>query len=316
MATYNMVREVTVAQIINKPFTTVEDQIKILERRGVICDHDTSRALMRQGYYAIINGYKAPFLDAEATRAAGEDRYLTGTRFDDIYALFRFDRDLRAITFRFLMIVESTLRSLISYCFCTAHPATEDYLRPECCTRENGYLREGRDFEHDLDWMIDTLEKHARGVVVDTTGMPEPSDVRVQYYRDVHGGVPLWVLFTELTFGNLRYFYALMRRDEQKATCERVRECCGRLSSLTPREMLDDLDIMVDARNICAHEERLWCAKVGEDDSAAFPEVIATVKNYLTTADDAMLDEMLAGLARSYRGRNAVIDAVIDGLGI
>ena len=29
-----------------------------------------------------------------------------------------------------------------------------------------------------------------------------------------------------------------------------------------------------------------------------------------------MLDEMLAGLARSYRGRNAVIDAVIDGLGI
>ena len=206
MATYNMVREVTVAQIINKPFTTVEDQIKILERRGVICDHDTSRALMRQGYYAIINGYKAPFLDAEATRAAGEDRYLAGTRFDDIYALFRFDRDLRAITFRFLMIVESTLRSLISYCFCTAHPATEDYLRPECYTRENGYLREGRDFEHDLDWMIDTLEKHARGVVVDTTGMPEPSDVRVQYYRDVHGGVPLWVLFTELTFGNLRYF--------------------------------------------------------------------------------------------------------------
>ena len=87
MATYNMVREVTVAQIINKPFTTVEDQIKILERRGVVCDHDTSRALMRQGYYAIINGYKAPFLDAEATRAAGEDRYLPGTRFDDIYVI-------------------------------------------------------------------------------------------------------------------------------------------------------------------------------------------------------------------------------------
>ena len=107
-----------------------------------------------------------------------------------------------------------------------------------------------------------------------------------------------------------------MRRHEHKATCERVRECCGRLSSLTPREMLDDLDIMVDARNICAHEERLWCAKVGPDDGTAFPEVIATVKNYLTTADDAVLDEMLAGLARSYRGRNAVIDTVIDGLGI
>ena len=304
------------AQIINKPFTTVEDQVKILERRGVLCDKNTPKALLREGYYAIINGYKAPFLDTAATRAAGEERYVPGTRFDDIYGLFRFDRDLRAITFRFLMVVESTLRSLISYSFCTAHPGTEDYLKPECYTRENGYLREERDFEHDLNWMIDTLERHARGVVVDTTGNPEPSDVRVQYYRDVHGGVPLWVLFTELTFGNLKYFYALMRRDEQKAVCERVRECCGRLMTLTPREMLADLDIMVDARNICAHEERLWCAKVGPEESAGFPEVIATIKKYLTTEDDAVLDGMLSGLARSFRGRNATVDSVIDGLGI
>ena len=304
------------AQIIGKPFTTVEDQVKILERRGVICGRDTYKTLMREGYYAIINGYKAPFIDAAATRAAGEDRYVEGTSFEDIYALFRFDRDLRAITFRFLMVVESTLRSLISYCFCSAHPGTEDYLRPECYTHENGYLRDGRDFEHDLAWMIDTLEHHARGVVVDTAGMPEPSDVRVQYYRDVHGGVPLWVLFNELTFGNLKYFFALMRRDEQKAVCERVRECCGRLSSLAPREMLEDMDIMVDVRNRCAHEERLWCAKVGPGESVPFPEVISTIKNYLTTQDDAVLDEMLAGLAHGYRGRNATVDRVVDGLGI
>ena len=304
------------AQIINKPFTTVEDQVKILERRGVLCDKDTPKVLLREGYYAIINGYKAPFLDAAASRVAGEERYVAGTRFDDIYGLFRFDRDLRAITFRFLMVVESTLRSLISYCFCTAHPGTEDYLKPTCYTGQSGYLRDGRDFEHDLAWMIDTLERHARGVVVDTAGMPEPSDVRVQYYRDVHGGVPLWVLFTELTFGNLKYFYALMRRDEQKAVCERMRECCGRLRTLTPREMLDDLDIMVDVRNICAHEERLWCAQVGADDAVDFPRVIATIKKYLTSADDAVLEDMLAGLARSCRGRNATIDGVIEGLGI
>ena len=81
------------AQIINKPFTTVEDQVKILERRGVLCDKNTPKALLREGYYAIINGYKAPFLDTAATRAAGEERYVPGTRFDDIYGLFRFDRD-------------------------------------------------------------------------------------------------------------------------------------------------------------------------------------------------------------------------------
>lgn len=302
--------------IIGKPFTTVENQVEILGRRGVICDAGTPKTLLREGYYAIVNGYKAPFLDAEASRAANEDRYLEGTRFDDIYALFRFDRDLRAIAFRFLMMVESTLRSLISYCFCTAHPGTEDYLKPACFTRASGYLRDGRDFERDLAWMIDTLEKHAHGMVVDTTGSPAPSDVRVQYYRDVHGGVPLWVLFTELTFGNLKYFFALMRRDEQRAVCGRVRETCGHERSLTPQEMLADLDILVDARNICAHEERLWSAHVGADDEAGFPEIVATVKHYLTGGDGRMLEDMLAELARDYGRRDPVLGRIISELGI
>ncbi len=302
--------------IIGKPFTTVENQVEILGRRGVICDAGTPKTLLREGYYAIVNGYKAPFLDAEASRAANEDRYLEGTRFDDIYALFRFDRDLRAIAFRFLMMVESTLRSLISYCFCTAHPGTEDYLKPACFTRASGYLRDGRDFERDLAWMIDTFEKHAHGMVVDTTGSPAPSDVRVQYYRDVHGGVPLWVLFTELTFGNLKYFYALMRRDEQKAVCERVRETCGRMRSLTPQEMIDDLDILVDARNICAHEERLWSARVGASGEAGFSEIVATIKNYLTDDGDLALDEMLAKLAEDYGRQGPALGEVISKLGI
>lgn len=304
------------AGIVDKPFTTVAEQVGILGRRGVICDANTPKTLLREGYYAIVNGYKAPFLDAAASRSAGEDRYLEGTRFDDIYALFRFDRDLRAIMFRFLMVVESTLRSLISYCFCTAHPGTEDYLKPSCFTRASRYLRNGHDFEHDLSWMIETLEKHAHGMVVDTTGSPAPSDVRVQYYRDVHGGVPLWVLFTELTFGNLKYFFALMRRDEQRAVCGRVRETCGHERSLTPQEMLADLDILVDARNICAHEERLWSAHVGADDEAGFPEIVATVKHYLTGGDGRMLEDMLAELARDYGRRDPVLGRIISELGI
>ena len=61
------------SQISNKPFTTAEDQVKILERRGVICDERTQATLLREGYYAIINGYKAPFLDPEASRIAREE---------------------------------------------------------------------------------------------------------------------------------------------------------------------------------------------------------------------------------------------------
>lgn len=304
------------AEIINKPFTTVEDQVKILERRGVICDDETPRALLREGYYAIVNGYKAPFLDVQATRAAGEERYAAGTRFEDIHTLFRFDRDLRAITFRFLMIVETVMRSLMSYCFCTVHRGTEDYLDPANYTGASGYLLGEQEHKRNLSWMIDTLARHARGVEADPEIGADRSDVRVRYYREVHGGVPLWVLFTELTFGNLKYFYALMKRDEQRAVCSRVAQTCGATDFITPQKMLADLEVLVEARNICAHEERLWCARVGADDEAGFAQIVQAIETYLPPEEDAELREMLSTLAKRYRTASPVLERVISELGL
>lgn len=54
---------------------------------------------MREGYYSIINGYKEPFLEPVVTKDDLSDRYKGGTSFDDIFALFTFDRSLRALTF-------------------------------------------------------------------------------------------------------------------------------------------------------------------------------------------------------------------------
>lgn len=49
---------------------------------------------MREGYYSIINGYKEPFLEPVVTKDDLSDRYKGGTSFDDIFALFTFDRSL------------------------------------------------------------------------------------------------------------------------------------------------------------------------------------------------------------------------------
>ena len=67
-----------------KPFTSIDGQIALLQRRGVQTDKQTPVLLAREGYYAIVNGYKDPFLDAEASRKAGDDRYLSWTSFNGI----------------------------------------------------------------------------------------------------------------------------------------------------------------------------------------------------------------------------------------
>lgn len=81
-----------------KEFKTIAAQIDILESRGMIVGEGASTVLLRENYYSIINGYKDPFLDKGAMRANANDLYLEGARFEWLYSLFQFDRELRQIS--------------------------------------------------------------------------------------------------------------------------------------------------------------------------------------------------------------------------
>lgn len=108
---------------MGKPFLTVDEQVELLESRGVSRTEGQRCALMREGYYSIVDGYKGPFLDREGAAGGADDRYKTGVSFDDIFALFTFDRSLRAPTFRNLIKAEATARTAIAYTFASAHRA-------------------------------------------------------------------------------------------------------------------------------------------------------------------------------------------------
>lgn len=62
-----------------KEFKTIEEQIALLESRGVETDENTPHQLAREGYYSIVNGYKGPFLDTNAMQRSVDDVYLEGT---------------------------------------------------------------------------------------------------------------------------------------------------------------------------------------------------------------------------------------------
>lgn len=74
--------------------------------------------LLRENYYSIINGYKDPFLDKDAMKSSADDVYMEGTRFERLYSLFEFDRELRQITFSYLIQAEAALKTATVYAFC------------------------------------------------------------------------------------------------------------------------------------------------------------------------------------------------------
>ena len=98
-----------------KEFKTYSEQLELLKSRGIIVE-DVDFALKKlkeENYFNIINGYKDLFLDKNSV----EERYIENVKFEEIYALYDFDRVLRNILFKPILKVESILRSLIAYNF-------------------------------------------------------------------------------------------------------------------------------------------------------------------------------------------------------
>lgn len=117
--------------VISKPFTHINEQIDILQKRSlVITDRDDAwDKLLHHNYYTVINGYKYPFLDDNSV----EEKYIDGTSFDELFALYTFDCNLRALLLRFILKVEHQLKSVLSHHFAKIHSDEKYpyYLRPE-----------------------------------------------------------------------------------------------------------------------------------------------------------------------------------------
>ena len=94
-----------------KVFKTIDEQISILQARGLIIDDiDFAKdTLIRENYF-FINGYRHLFL-----KNGSDKNYKEGTNFKEIIALFNFDRQIRNILFKNLLVVENNMKSIFSY---------------------------------------------------------------------------------------------------------------------------------------------------------------------------------------------------------
>lgn len=105
----------------DKSYKSYQQQLNILRSRGMVIGKGTQgsrtmRILERENYYNIINGYKELFLASKATDATDE-LYKTGTTFDEVYALYNFDREIRNIYLKYLLKLENTFKTVIAHEF-------------------------------------------------------------------------------------------------------------------------------------------------------------------------------------------------------
>ena len=222
---------------MEKIFKTIDEQIDILKSRNVVID-DYDKAynlLSKNNYYYLINGYKNLFIDSKTK----EEKYINGTKLDELYALYEFDKNIKINFLKYLLLIENEIDTYIAYEFSKSY-GHKNYLLPTnfCNSNSKQFLIES--FINDVDLEIGYQYKNCNEMII--------------HYLDNYKYVPLWVLVRILSFGKISKFYSLMKPKEQNEI--------SRKYNLRIHEFRIILHNLTLIRNVCAHDEKLYDIKI------------------------------------------------------
>ncbi len=236
-----------------KPFKTHNQMLKILRSRGMIISDGSKakRILERENYYCIINGYKTLFIDS----SHNDEYYKPGTTFDEVFALFSLDRELKRMLLPELLKVEGFIKSTIAYNFHQKYPDKNSYLAFENYTSDSNKTKDILSVIANLSNCISRQKNNA-----------------VTYYIERYQHCPLWVLVNFLSFGSISKLYRVLdnkiRLSIAKEITKHYKQYYTNTRLISP-EMLDEcLGAFVMFRNTCAHDERLYNYTARFKDSA------------------------------------------------
>ena len=199
------------------------------------------KILARENYYNVINGYKDLFLASPATPTS-EEIYKPGTTFDEVYALYIFDRELRNIYLKYLLKLENSFKTVISHEF-SAKYGHDNYLKIA-------------NFDNSTESKIASSIKLIGDIQQEIARQMSKHHQVVTHYMTEHGYIPLWVLVNVLTFGKIENFYKNMKPVDQTSVAKEF--------GLQPEELGKYMHMLALARNKCAHDERFYDMKFKE----------------------------------------------------
>lgn len=214
---------------MEKIFKTLDEQILILRNKGLIIDDEefTKSILLRENYF-FINGYRYLFV-----KSLRDKTFIEGTNFRELYALFNFDRQLRNILFKNILIIENNIKSIMSYVLSKKYGYKEKkYLNNNNFTRDPKKTRQ----------VNDLLKKIKRQI--NNNGSQHSATC---HYQTNYGYIPLWIVVKVLSFGIVGELYTILKDEDQEDIADNF--------NIDIESLLIYLPILANYRNLCAHED-------------------------------------------------------------
>ena len=211
-----------------KEYKTNEELIDYLSSKGVvIADKEAAlEKIERYTYYSIINSYKSIFKDKN-------NNYINDVSFDEIYALFEFDKNLKNIMLKFCLEIETVIKSAMANQISKVY-GVKDYLNIS-------------------NW-DNSIDDDIKEVLFEKINNEIKKDYKVHtavtHYIDKYGFVPPFVLVKILTFGVASSYYGLLKQSDRQAIAKYFK-----ISDKLLKQILKNLTTI---RNIAAHSDRLY----------------------------------------------------------
>lgn len=239
----------TAANTYNRPWKSFDDQLSLLEERGLqVADRDWAlRWLQRTGYYRL-SAYWYPFrvfrhqqdTTSAKIQTVRTDEFVPDTAFSDAVGLYLFDRKLRVLLADALERIEVSLRVQVAYrlgevdTFAHLH---ERNFHPK--------FRERRDPRSGLTAFIGWQQKY-QGLV------QRSKEDFVKHYREKHGpDLPIWVAIEVWDFGAVSQLLAMMKVPDQQAIAAHYDVADWQAFASWVRALSY-------LRNLVAHHSRVW----------------------------------------------------------
>ena len=212
-----------------KTFKNLDEQIEILKNKGLnIKDIDYAKSILLRENYFFLTGYKFLFV-----KSSLDKRFIFNATFEELYATFIFDRQLRNILFKNILVFENNLKSILSYVMSKNHGYKEkNYLNRNNFVHDNSKNKQINDLIHKMKRQISINAKQ---------------HTATRHFISNYGYIPLWVVVKVLSFGLVGELYTILQYEDKKEIADIFRIDIDSLQNYLP--------ILANYRNLCAHED-------------------------------------------------------------
>jgi len=217
---------------MQKTFKTLDEQIEILKSRGLtIEDYDKAKAVLFRENYFFVNGYRHLL-----TKPNQPNQFVEGATFEELYSIFVFDRRIRNIMFKNILIIENNIKSIISYQMSKKYGYREkDYLNPKHFVQESFKLSQVNDIINKMKRQIRLNGKQHRAT---------------KHYISNYGYIPMWVSVKVLSFGIIAELYSILKQTDKDEIAA--------IYGISSKDLNIYLTLLSNYRNLCAHEDILY----------------------------------------------------------